>query len=263
MKQEYIALRNHIDALLKKKFRYDGRKLEEYRDMVIETDVISQAEGSARVTIGETEIIIGVKVGIGTPFPDSEDEGILMVSAEHTPIADPEYEPGPPSEDAIELSRVVDRAVRESKVIDMKKLCIKKGEKVWTVFIDAIILNNDGNLFDACEMGAMAALKSTVFPEYDKKTEKVNIYVKSKNKLPLEEKKIPIMMTFVKIGDEVLIDPKLEEENVADAFLHIAIANNNICAMQKGGRGYFTEKEMLDLVEKAIKIGKERKKLIK
>ena len=38
--------------------REDGRELDEYRDISIETDVISKAEGSARVKIGDTQVIV-------------------------------------------------------------------------------------------------------------------------------------------------------------------------------------------------------------
>ncbi len=263
MEQEFSALRKYIDSLIKKKLRYDGRKLEDYRKINIETNVISQANGSAKVTIGETQVIMGVKLDVGEPFPDSEDEGILMVSAEMTPIADPDFEPGPPRENAIELSRVVDRAIRESKVVDLKKLCIKKGEKVWMIFIDAVILNNDGNLFDACTLGAIAALKSATFPKYDKKTEKVDYREQTKEKIPLIEKRIPIMSTFVKIGNTLLIDPMSKEQDVSDAVIHIAMADGRICAMQKGGEDSFTEEEIYELVNKAEKYATKNKKLIK
>lgn len=48
--------------------REDGRELDEYRDISIETGVISKAEGSARVKIGDTQVIVGIKPQIGAPF---------------------------------------------------------------------------------------------------------------------------------------------------------------------------------------------------
>ena len=75
--------------------REDGRELDEYRDISIETDVISKAEGSARVKIGDTQVIVGIKPQIGAPFPDTPDLGVLMTNCEMLPMADPTFEPGP------------------------------------------------------------------------------------------------------------------------------------------------------------------------
>ncbi len=262
MDLENIALRNYIKALLAKNKREDGREKDDLRDIKIETNYISQANGSARVHLGKTDVIIGVKIGLGEPFPDSGDEGTLMVSAEMTPIADYEFEPGPPREDAIELSRVVDRAIRESKFIDTKKLCIKEDEKVWMVFIDAVILNNDGNLFDACELGAVAALNTALFPKYDKKADKVDYHELTKEKIAVNKKLTPVMTTFVKIDNEIIADPTKNEEMVSDAAMHIAISNGDICAMQKSGIGFFTEKEIYDIVNKAVKAETKKLKLL-
>ena len=56
----------------------------------------------------------------------------MMTSTELAPLADQSFDPGPPREQSIELSRVVDRGIRESRMIDFEALCIEEGEKVWT-----------------------------------------------------------------------------------------------------------------------------------
>src|SRR3989344_7494439 len=104
-----------IRKMIERGKRLDHRPFDQYREMTIEAGIISSAEGSARVKLGNTEVIVGVKLGVGTPFPDTQDEGVLMVTAELLPLAHPDFESGPPGEDAIELARVVDRAIRESK----------------------------------------------------------------------------------------------------------------------------------------------------
>ena len=63
--------RESIKNLIVNGKREDGRLLDEYRDISIETDVISKAEGSARVKIGGTQVLVGVKPQIGSPFPDT------------------------------------------------------------------------------------------------------------------------------------------------------------------------------------------------
>jgi len=117
--------------------RLDKRGLLDYRKIEIESGISPKsADGSARVKIGDTEVVAGVKLEIGEPFPDTPDEGSLMVNVELLPLASPEFESGPPNIDAIELSRVIDRGIRESGSIDVEKLCIEPGKKIWMVFIE-------------------------------------------------------------------------------------------------------------------------------
>ena len=142
-------MKNHIIKLLNQGIRLDGRKLEEFRQpLTVEKGSFPQAEGSARVQIGNTDVIVGVKLETMAPYPDQPDKGSIMVGAELLPMARPDFESGPPSIDSIELARVVDRGIRESNAIDTKKLCIKEGELVWTVIIDIYPINDDGNIID-------------------------------------------------------------------------------------------------------------------
>src|SRR3989338_3326368 len=153
--------------------RFDGRKFDEFRDIEIETGVSNKAEGSSRVKLGNTEVIVGVKMDLAEPYADSPDKGNLMVTAELLPLSSKRFEPGPPSIGSIELARIIDRMIRESKFIELEKLCITEGEKVWNVYIDIYSMNADGNLLDAAGIGAIVALKTARIPKYDKKEEKV------------------------------------------------------------------------------------------
>ncbi len=114
-------LKSHIVKWFEKGKRYDGRALDEYRPVVVEYGVTKNAEGSARVKIGDTEVIAGVKLSVEKPYPDTPKDGNLMVGAEPLPLSSPDYEAGPPNEESIEVARVVDRGLRESKAIDTKK----------------------------------------------------------------------------------------------------------------------------------------------
>ena len=151
-------LKQHITEALKQGLRFDRRKTNEFRKVTVEYGISKSAEGSARVKIGDTEVIVGVKLEVGEPYPDMPEEGTIIVGAELIPLSNPEFELGPPGIQAIELARVVDRGIRESKALDFKKLCIKKGEKVWLVLIDIIPINDTGNLLDAAALAALRGL---------------------------------------------------------------------------------------------------------
>jgi exosome complex component RRP42 len=254
MNENFISKinRNFIYQLTEKGERIDKRGLDEYRPISVETQVVDTAEGSARVHMGNTDVLVGVKINVGEPYPDTPNRGILTTNAELVPIASPSFETGPPREGSIELARVVDRGIRESKTIDLEKLCIKEGEKVWVVFIDIHVLDYDGNLFDASALGALAALSKCTVPasRFDEGED---------FQLPILH--YPIACTTVKVENTLLIDPQLDEERVANARLTITIDESGaIRAMQKGLSGSFTIKEVSKIIESSITKAQENRK---
>lgn len=245
-------IKSYILSLAEKKLRnYENRNLKGFRNMTVETSVSKNAEGSALVRLGNTAVIAGVKMGTGEPYPDTPNKGNLICGVELSPISDAEFEPGPPREDAIELGRVVDRGIRESGAVDFEQLVVKAGEKVWNVFVDVYVLNNDGNLIDACGIAALAALKNARMPKLDEEN-KVIIGEWTDKKVPFVNMTIPT--TFVKIGKVILPDPDKEEESVSNARLTVTCSDENVNAMQKGGTGGFTVKEIEQCVSESFKI---------
>jgi exosome complex component RRP42 len=249
-----------IGQLLDAGKRLDDRGVGDYREIKVEQGIIERAEGSARVLLGKTEVLVGIKIETGEPFPDTPNEGVQTVNAELVPLASAAFEPGPPDENSIELARIVDRGIRESKAIDTTKLVIEAGKKVFVIFIDVYVLNHDGNLIDASALAAVAALLNTKMPNYEIKDGEVKIKT---GYTPLPIKSRPITVTIGKINDKLIVDPWLEEEQIMDARISLAINDDgNICAVQKGGSGYFTQQEITEAIKIAQKkVAELRKKL--
>ena len=247
---------DRIREYLAKGKRFDGRKPEDFREISIEIGVSKKAEGSARVKIGKTEVLVGVKMDVTEPYADSANKGNLIVSSELLPLSSERFESGPPKFPSIEIGRLIDRGIRESKFIEMEKLCIKEGEKVWAVYIDIYSLNDDGNLIDAAGIGAIAALKNAKIPKYDEKEERVLYGELSDKNVPLSDH-LPIVITAHKIGDAWLVDPTLEEEDVSES--KVTIGGNPdgiISSVQKGESKEITEEEfgkIIDLTEEVRK----------
>ncbi|HLC77973.1 MAG TPA: exosome complex protein Rrp42 [Candidatus Nanoarchaeia archaeon] len=231
--------------------RFDGRDLNEFRDLKIETGISKNAEGSVRVILGKTEVLVGIKMGVTAPYPDSPDKGNLMVTSELLPLSSERFESGPPKFPAIELGRVIDRFIRESKFIELEKLCIKEGEKVWEIFIDIYSINSDGNLMDAAGIGAIVALKHAKMPKYDEKEEKIIRGEWTDKKIPLK-KEIPISVTVHKIGNSFIVDPIQEEEDISETRVTVGGHDETIHSLQKGDHKSLKIEEfhkMLDLAE--------------
>lgn len=251
--------RERISALLREGKRVDGRGFDDVRPIKIVPNLISKAEGSAEAWLGESRVIAGVKINVGNPFSDTPDEGVIITSAELSPIGSPTFELGPPGEQAIELARVVDRGIRHSTAIQRTDLCIKAGAFVYLVMVDIYILADHGNLIDVSTLAAVGALMTTQIPKV-KITEEGEAEILEET-FPLKMGSPPISLTFAKIDDYIIVDPTLEEEQVMSVRLTIAIdGDDTIASMQKQGAGPLTRQEINDCIDRAITIVKKMRK---
>ena len=245
--------------------RFDGRKPEEFRELTIETGVSKNAEGSARVRLGKTEVIVGIKMDVTTPYADSKAEGNLMVTAEFLTMSSPRLDLGPQPFGSLELARVIDRGIRESHFIDLSKLCIKEGEKVWNVMVDIYTINDDGNLLDAAGIGAVAALKTAKIPQYDEESGKTKFGEWTDKNVPLS-KITPLSLTVHKVGGSLILDPTREEEDISETRVTICTANGIVYSLQKGEAKEISVEDFgkaLELADKAEKEINKKMSLIK
>lgn len=258
---ENLKYNQMLEGILKGK-RLDGRGLLDSRELTIETGFIEKANGSARVKLGKTDVVAGIKIQTGVPFPDSADKGLIIVTAEILPIAASWAEPGPPGEEVIELARVVDRGVRESQIINLKDLCLVEGKNVLAIFIDISVLNVDGNLFDASSYAAIAALLTTTMPKY--KVTKDKVVEDTGKQISLPTKLIPVSVTMALLNNTLIVDPTLDEESIMDARFTLTSADKNVlCAGQKGISGGFSPEQIELAADIALKHGEKIRKILK
>lgn len=251
--------REYVIGLAAQGKRIDGRRPDEIRKISILRNLIQTAEGSARVKMGNTDVIAGIKIGLGEPYPDTKDQGIITTSAELIPLAAPSFETGPPSPEAIEVARVVDRGIRESKAIDLKALKVPGVDKVFVIFMDIYALDYDGNLIDASTIAVMSALMNTIVPASELTSE----MAEPMEDFPLPIQHYPISVTGVKLGDTIVLDPTQEEESIAGARLTVTTdENGDIRAMQKGNIGRLTVEDIDRIVDYAVEKGKEIRKIL-
>ncbi len=247
-----------MTSLIEKGLRIDGRKLNEYREITIIPNYIAKAEGSAYVKVGGTVVIAGLKVGVGTPFPDTPNDGVITVNAEFVPFASPTFEPGPPDENAIELARVIDRSIRELRAVDLSKLAIIPGEKVYILWLDIYVFDHDGNLLDASMLAAMTTLLTAKIPKAIVKDEK-NVELSKEEWIPLPINNKVVTVTVGKVNNKLIIDPTVDEEQILECKLAVSISEDGrLAGMQKMGTGVFTEDEVLE----AVKLAKEASKTL-
>ncbi|XP_042056029.1 exosome complex exonuclease RRP42-like [Salvia splendens] len=70
--------------------RTDGRKRLTYSPIFVETGIIPQASGSARVKLGATDVIASAE--LGKPNPSYPDKGKVSIHVDCSPTAEPSFE---------------------------------------------------------------------------------------------------------------------------------------------------------------------------
>ncbi len=59
--------------------RSDGRGRQDYRTFTVETGVALQANGSARIKLDHTHVLVAVRLDLGPPALDSPDQGMCVM----------------------------------------------------------------------------------------------------------------------------------------------------------------------------------------
>ncbi|KAJ8543821.1 hypothetical protein K7X08_025439 [Anisodus acutangulus] len=247
-----------IESALESELRIDGRRPFDYRRVTIKC---GREDGSSEVQLGQTHVMSFVTSQLVQPYRDRPNEGTLSVFTEFSPMADPSFEVGRPSESAVELGRIIDRGLRESRAVDTESLCVVAGKWVWSIRIDLHILDNGGNLVDAANIAALAALLTFRRPECtlggDDGQEVIWHPPEVREPLPLTIHHLPIAVTFAFIGDEnMVIDPTHHEEAVMGGRMSVTLnSNGEVCAVQKAGQGVMQSVVMQCLRIASVKAG--------
>jgi len=228
-----------------------------FRDIVLSTGTMPNAEGSAEARIGNTKVLAGIKIDVAEPMRDTPEDGNLTTSAELLPMASESYDIGPPTPEGVEFARVVDRGIRAAEMIDTSKLFIEEG-KVWSVYIDIYVLNFDGNLFDAGTLAAVGALATAKMPRFED-----GKVIRDTGMKKMQIENIVTSCTYAKVLDTLLLDPDGPEEQLTKARLTIANDENVIRAMQKGLGGSFSTREIDSLIDTTFDKSKELRGIIK
>jgi exosome complex component RRP42 len=241
---------------LEKGMRFDERGMDEWRPVNVDKGVLDSAEGSALAEIGGTKVIAAVKFDVMTPFADRPEEGVFMTGAEFVPFASPAFEPGPPSEDSIELARVVDRGIRSSGVIDTGSFFIEEG-KVLGLFIDLWVLDQCGNIMDTAALAACGALLDAKLPKLED-----GAIVREESAGKLEMKYKPLTTSFIKVGNHFLMDPSIEEEHAKGMAITMGSVEGKISSIQKAGSEGISRDKVLELADLAFEKSEELRKCL-
>ena len=138
--------------------RTDGRHLEERRNVEIH---FGSEYGSCVVSLGQTRVSAQVSCSVMEPRATRPNEGNLMIFVEFPPMCSQRFinkSYGNVDEEITEVTRLLERCLKESRAVDLESLCIVTEEKVWVIRLDIRVLNHAGNVTDCASIAGLAAL---------------------------------------------------------------------------------------------------------
>eukprot|EP00471_Norrisiella_sphaerica_P010415 CAMPEP_0184493850 /NCGR_PEP_ID=MMETSP0113_2-20130426/27128_1 /TAXON_ID=91329 /ORGANISM="Norrisiella sphaerica, Strain BC52" /LENGTH=256 /DNA_ID=CAMNT_0026879311 /DNA_START=197 /DNA_END=967 /DNA_ORIENTATION=- len=232
----------------------------DHRFFDIKTNVILSANGSSRLKLDRTDILVAVKVSIEEPDTLAPDIGKACCSVECAPSASQNFE----GRGADALNLKLTRALQDilHVAVDKKALCIVPRKQCWVVHVDAVVLDSSGNLADAISMAAYAALHTTTIPAIqvvtseESKETVVEVSDDPYETTDLVLHKVPIIVSLTKIGGSFVVDATAEEEACMSAKVTFAVdGDGKICSSSKSGIGGLSKAILVKMMGTAGETG--------
>ena len=241
-----------LTALKDADYRADGRTPRDTRPLRV-TYARAEGQASAEIQLGKTRVLTVVTSELTPPYPDRPTEGFLNLNVEYSPMASLGIDTARNNPTLVEVDRVIERCLRQSRALDTEALCVIAGHKVWSLRCDVRILDNCGNVVDAACLATVAALLHFRLPEVtvltgdtnsssNKPGEGASVIVhhsfeKEPSALPIHH--VPICVTFGLFSESPVlaaVDPTHREEAVMGGRLTYSInVHKELCALQKIG----------------------------
>ncbi|XP_050584844.1 exosome complex component RRP43-like [Bombus affinis] len=250
----------YLQDHLAQDIRPDGRQFLSFRPISVNISSITHADSSAIFKIGNTTVVCGIKAELAAPKAESPECGYIVPNIELPPLCSPKFRPGPPSDQAQVITKLIENILRNSAAIDLKDLCVYKGKLVWVLYCDLVCINYDGSIIDAC-IGALTATLSTLtLPETLYNVETGRVSVNSTKRIRFLVKALPVSITFAIFNDQLLVaDPTDDEESLCLGRLTIVMNEEKICCIHKPGGIPISQ----DLFSKSLSKCKKRAELIR
>uniref|UniRef100_UPI00358FBF87 exosome complex component RRP42 n=1 Tax=Myxine glutinosa TaxID=7769 RepID=UPI00358FBF87 len=243
--------------------RCDGRAHVDYRQLELELDVVSNTNGSSRVRLGSSDVLVGVKVEMGTPKPDSPSEGYVEFFVSCSANATLEFDGRGGDELATMITNSLYCAFNNPSCLPRQTVCIVPGKHCWILYVDVLILEYGGNMLDTASLAVKAALRNTRIPtvEVAKNEEGIQEVELSDDPfdcMQLDTRNVPCFVTLNKIGKQFVVDATPEEEACCLAKLLLALrSDGTLTAFLKEGTSSLDPESIFEMVQVGQRVGKE------
>ncbi|KAK7793911.1 hypothetical protein R5R35_011845 [Gryllus longicercus] len=244
--------RTFILSALSENRRLDGRALDEFRDLNIH---FGSDWGCCLVALGGTKVIAQVSCEVQQPKSTRPNEGLLLLFVELSPMAAPHFDSGRQTELAVQLNRLLEKCIKDSRCLDLESLCIAAEEKVWALRVDITVLNHEGNMVDAASIAALTALSHFRRPDVTTTGDQIIIHAPGeRDLLAITVHHYPVCVSYAifRRANCILADPSAIEERVSDGGLTFGVnACRELCTLHLGGHAPVTAQVVLQFASRA------------
>ncbi|KAK8794631.1 hypothetical protein WA158_001612 [Blastocystis sp. Blastoise] len=231
MDQISVTEKKYICDGIKQNIRTDGRTNKDYRKLELETSLIQQCHGSARVrTVNSgTDVLVAIKLEVITPDEKTPKCGALDVSVDFTASSSLHFRSREFDIESISLANKLSEVLMSSGAVDLESLCIIEKLFAWKLYIDIQILSDDGNLFDIIFYAINAALQTTRLPktnplaDLDNGERDFEIDDDPSTYIRLNCKQLPLCITLSQISGKLVVDCSKVEEDCSSCALRVAV----------------------------------------
>jgi len=241
--------------------RLDGRSFNDYRPIQVEFEKINNSYGSCQLVLGETKLIATVKAEIDEPEANTPNLGKIDFLVDCSANATPEFQGRGGENIASKIVNVLNNIFSVNN-FDLTQLCIAEGKKCWHMYVDIVLLEYCGNLYDACVLAVKLALSKTKLPKLLIKSDdegqiEIDFSDNTSDLVVLKTEEVPYATTINKIGQYYVVDADLKEETVTKVRITLGFDNKgNIRFGNKDGFGSLdpdTLYTMIDVAKSASK----------
>ncbi len=266
--------------------RLDGRRDDEIRKVKLK---LGRWENGAECTVqwgAGTRVTSLCTAELMPPSPDRPNEGLVNFTVDLSPMAGASFRQaqsvstapavttilssGPQFSDKNQrllcnrILRSIERIVLLGGALDSEALVLIPGSWVWRVTVALTLLDDGGNILDACVLAAMAALRHYRKPQVDidnSAHDSTNspalprllpITLKEPTPLPLHHTPLAIsfaLLPSIDIGTEscvaTLVDPEKREELVQVGTLSIAMNIHRVSCQKFSCKGFGRERYLI------------------
>jgi exosome complex component RRP42 len=253
--------REYISEGIDQDIRADGRRRVDFRPFEVELNSIPQAIGSARLKLGQTDVLVGIKADIGRPSMEAPNKGTVNCAVDCSAGVGFELEERQHSERNAELSSVLASILCDSGSLNLEELAIVSGKHCWVLYIDVLVLDFDGNVVDAMILAVRAALGCTRLPSVsieEGETTEVVLSSEPQNSKSLSIENLPVSVTLCQMEKSYIADPSVSEEICSSAAMIIAVQKSGrIAFTRKMASGSLDPSVIMDMVQTAQRIASE------
>ncbi|EEH53177.1 3' exoribonuclease [Micromonas pusilla CCMP1545] len=257
--------------------RPDGRPLARARDVSVANGVVTSADGSALVKIGRTTALAAAKLEPAPPEPTAPDVGVVEVTVELPPMCAASARPGRPTEESQRCARRIEDVLRDANVVDLRKLCIKRGVYAWRVCVDVYVLDHDGGILDAALCAVVGALKDAKVPRVDVDDRGKLVWGGGERErrpgdadadadangdgdastsaaaCVVDVASHPLSLTIGQYDGKLVVDPNFEEEALMESVVSVVMREDGdlVCVSKPGGTREASESTLIKCIAAA------------